>query len=619
MKRNRNDYDFGGWATRYNVECKDGLTIRRDAFLDNDGTTVPLVWMHQHGDVLNVLGHADLESRPEGIYAWGKFNSSPEGQGAKQRMLDGDIRHLSIWANELRKTSDLKNVVHGAIKEVSLVLAGANPGAYIETMAIAHSDGSFETFEDQAAIYSDDEFKIEVFDHLAHADDDGDDDGDTQTASGDFDPEAVFASMNEDQKNLLYLVTGKAAEDAANEAIDNVTSFQHSYIGGEEMYQNVFERGSAQTSNVLSHDDMNVILDDAQRCGSLREAIKAHRERGVLAHADIDTTGMTLPTGQNPGYGVYSMDMLFPEYKSLNTPPEFISRDMSWVSKLMGRVHHTPFSRIKSMYADITEDEARAKGYIKGDEKFTEVFSIMSRTTDPQTVYKLQKFDHDDIKDITDFDVIAWVRREMRMMLDEEIARAILIGDGRLVTDRFHIKEDHIRPIVNDANLYTIKQKVPFAAGATGAQKAKAMIEYSIRSRKNYKGSGNPILFTTEDWLTEMLLLEDGFSHRLYKTEGELATAMRVSDIVTVEVMEGFQRKGDDNVTRDVMGIIVNPADYNVGADKGGSIENFEDFDIKYNQHYYLLETRFSGALTKPFSAIVLEADPATGNEVVVG
>lgn len=609
-------YDFSGWATRNNIKCKDGRTIRQNAFIDNDGTTVPLVWMHQHRDIDNVIGHAYLENKPEGVYCWGKLNNTPKGKNAREQLQNGDLKYLSIWANEL--TQKAGDVLHGAIKEVSLVLAGANPGAYIETLAIAHADGTMEECETEAIFFNDDEYPIEL---ISHADTEAPAPAPgtpAQTPEG-FDSEVVWNSMNEDQKTLLYLVTGKAAEDAANDAIETIANFEHSFVGGEDMRHNVFEgQEQAPETNVLTHADMELVLDDAQRCGSFRDAFNAHRERGVLQHS-IPTDGMTVPTtekyGANPGYGVYAMEMLFPDYKALNNPPEFISRDMSWTSKLMNKVHHTPFSRIKSVFADITEDEARAKGYIKGDEKTTEWFTVLNRTTDPQTVYKLQKFDHDDIKDITDFDVVAWVRREMRMMLDEEIARAILIGDGRLVTDRYHIKEDHVRPIFNDEDLFTIKQKVPFAANATGAQKAKAMIEYSIRSRKKYKGSGNPILFTTEDWLTEMLLLEDGFSHRLYKTENELATAMRVSDIVTVEVMEGLTRKdATDNVTREVMGIIVNPADYNVGADKGGKIDNFEDFDIKYNQHYYLIETRFSGALTKPFSAIVLEADPADGS-----
>lgn len=597
-------YDFSGWATRNDVKCKDGRTIRKDAFIGNDGSTVPLVWMHQHDSPFNVLGHAYLENRPEGVYAYGKFNDTEAGQAVKSQVESGDIRHLSIWANELKQKGG--DVLHGAIKEVSLVLAGANPGAYIESLAIAHSDGSYEETDDEGIIYNDDEIELYHEDtdsnELTHADDEGS-----------FDPGAIFNSLSTPQKTLLYYVAGKVEQDTLSNIQNDLQHFDET-IGEEEMKTNVFDTSNTMPTNYISHDDMKVVLEDAVRCGSFRDAYKAHLTDGVLAHS-IDTTGMEVPTGDNPGYGVYSPDFLFPDYKSLNTPPEFISRNMTWVPKLMGRLHHTPWSRVKSVFADITEDEARAKGYIKGDEKALEVFTLLKRTTDAQTVYKMQKFDRDDMIDITDFDVIKWIRSEMRTMLDEEIARAILIGDGRLPTDRYHIKDDHVRSILNDADLFTIKQKVPFSASATGAQKAKAFIEYSIRGRKSYKGSGNPILFTTEDWLTEMLLLEDGFGHRLYKTETELATAMRVSDIVTVEVMEGCTRKdATDNKTREVLGIIVNPTDYNVGADKGGQVTNFDDFDIKYNQYYFLIETRFSGALTKPYSAIVLEADVAEGS-----
>lgn len=601
-------YDFSGWATRNDIKCADGRVIRRDAFIENDGCSVPLVWMHQHDSPFNVLGHADLENRPEGVYAYCSFNDTEAAQEAKKQVEHGDIKYLSIWANKLKQKGS--DVIHGAIKEVSLVLAGANPGASIESLAIAHSDGTLTEYDDEGVIYNDDAYPIV----LAHADT-----GAAPAAAEEpedpeeFDGQRVFDSMTEDQKTLMYVVAGKAAEDASNATMQNIAQFEHSYNEGEEdMHNNIFDNSmNAPAGHTLSHDDMKVVIEDARRCGSFRDALKAHMEEGVLAHS-IDTDGMDTPTGTKGNYGIYSPDFLFPDYKSLNNPPEFISRDMSWVDKFMNKLHHTPFSRIKSVFADITEDEARAKGYVKGNEKVTEIFSLLKRTTDPQTVYKLQKFDRDDVLDITDFDVIAWIRREMRMMLNEEVARAILIGDGRLPTDPYKIQEAHIRPIFNDVDLFTIKQKVPFAANATPAQKAKAVVEYAVRGRKGYKGSGNPTFYTTEDWLTEMLLLEDGFSHRLYKTEQELATAMRVSSIETVEVMEGLTRKGSDDKVRDVIGVIVNPNDYNVGADKGGAVENFDDFDIKFNQYYFLIETRFSGALTKPYSAITLEADPAT-------
>ena len=374
------------------------------------------------------------------------------------------------------------------------------------------------------------------------------------------------------------------------------------------MKHNVFDQ-ETETTPYLSHSDMQKILGDAKRCGSLREAVQAHIENGVLSHAEIDTTGMEVATGTQT-YGFNDPSMLFPDYRSLNTPPEWLSRDMGWVKKVLGAVHHTPFSRIKSPFANITDEEARAKGYIKGKQKKEEVFTTLKRTTDPQTVYKKQKLDRDDIIDITDFDVVAWIRAEMRIMLDEELARAILIGDGRPSDSDDKIKEDHIRPIVTDAPLFNVQHKVSVAANADSGVIAKATINESIRARKNYKGSGNPTFFTTEDVLTEMLLLEDGIGHKLYKTEQELATALRVRDIVTVEVMEGYKLTVS-NTEYPLIGVIVNMADYNVGADKGGEVNMFDDFDIDYNQQKYLIETRCSGALVKPFSAITLYLDKA--------
>lgn len=609
--------DFSGWATRNDIRCSDGRVIRRDAFKDNDGETVPLVWNHQHNDPLNVLGHAMLQNRDSGVYAYCTFNDTEAGQAAKKMVEHGDITHLSIYANRLKQKGS--DVLHGAIREVSLVLAGANPGAYIDSI-MSHGEES----DDEAIIYTDEEIYLshadntegetdmneneetvqDVFDTLSekqkqvvyaiigmaledagageaqHSDYYDDDDDYMYHADGEETIQDVFDTLNEKQKQAVYAVIGMAMEDAGDDA-------EYEEGDEEDMKHNVFDQDEMNENDTLSHAEMETIIADGKRFGSMKESFLAHAEE----------------------YGIKSIDYLFPEPKTLNTPPEFIQRDMGWVSKVMGAVHHTPFSRIKSMFADITEDEARAKGYIKGKLKKEEVFSLLKRTTTPTTVYKKQKMDRDDVIDITDFDVIAWLKSEMRMMLDEEIARAILIGDGRISSSDDKINESNIRPIVSDDDLYTIKSKVTVAANATGADKAKAFIDQVIRSRKEYKGSGNPTLFTTEDMVTECLLLEDKIGHKLYKTEAELATTMRVKEIVTVEVMEGLKDKN----SKDVAGIVVNLADYNVGADKGGAVNMFDDFDIDYNQQKYLIETRCSGALVKPYSAITLTFDTAVG------
>ena len=555
------NYDFSGWATRNDLRCSDGRVIRKDAFKDNDGETVPLVWNHQHNDPLNVLGHAMLQNRDSGVYAYCTFNDTENGQAAKKMVEHGDITHLSIYANRLKQKGS--DVLHGAIREVSLVLAGANPGAYIDSI-MSHGEES----DDEAIIYTDEEI------YLSHA---SNTEGETEMNENEETIQDVFDTLNEKQKKVVYAIIGQALEDAGGNTEGDE----------EDMKHNVFDQDEMNGNDTLSHAEMETIIADGKRFGSMKESFLAHAEE----------------------YGIKSIDYLFPEPKTLNNPPEFIKRDMGWVSKVMGTVHHTPFSRIKSMFADITEDEARAKGYIKGKLKKEEVFSLLKRTTTPTTVYKKQKMDRDDVVDITDFDVIAWLKSEMRMMLDEEIARAILIGDGRLSSSDDKINETNIRPIVSDDDLYTIKSKVTVAANATGADKAKAFIDQVIRSRKEYKGSGNPTLFTTEDMVTECLLLEDKIGHKLYKTEAELATAMRVKEIVTVEVMEGLKDKN----SKEVAGIVVNLADYNVGADKGGAVNMFDDFDIDYNQQKYLIETRCSGALVKPYSAITLTFDTAAG------
>ena len=552
-------FDFSGWATKANLKCSDGRTIMKDAFKDNDGKSVPLVWNHQHNDPTNVLGHALLQNRDEGVYAYCTFNDSEAGKTGKLLVQHGDVCALSIWANQLKQ--NLNNVVHGNIREVSLVLAGANPGAFIDSI-IMHGEES----DEDAIIYTGEDI---VLSHSNESEDKKMDENDKEETVAD-----VFNTLSEKQKNVVYAIIGQALEEG--EESDNEES-----EGGNEMKHNVFDQTEEKKNDVLSHDAMNAIISDGKRFGSLKESF--------LAHADE--------------YGIKQIDYLFPEAESLNNPPEFIKRETDWVSKVMNGVHRTPFSRIKSSFADITADEARAKGYIKGNLKKEEVFTLLKRSTTPTTIYKKQKLDRDDIIDITDFDVVAWLKSEMRMMLNEEIARAILIGDGRLSSSDDKINEQNIRPIASDAELYSVRVPVNVAASATTDDKAKAMIRAAVRARKEYKGSGNPTFFTTEDWLTDALLLEDTMGHRLYKNESDVAAAMRVSNIVTVPVMEGA--KGPNG--GDLIGIIVNLNDYNVGADKGGAINMFDDFDIDYNQQKYLIETRCSGALTKPYSALVLE------------
>lgn len=558
-------FDFSGWATKANLKCSDGRTIMKDAFKDNDGKSVPLVWNHQHNDPTNVLGHALLQNRDEGVYAYCTFNDSEAGKTGKLLVQHGDVCALSIWANQLKQ--NLNNVVHGNIREVSLVLAGANPGAFIDSI-IMHGEES----DEDAIIYTGEDI---VLSHSNESEDKKMDETDKNLETNKEETVAdVFNTLSEKQKNVVYAIIGQALEEG--EESDNEES-----EGGNEMKHNVFDQTEEKKNDVLSHDAMNAIISDGKRFGSLKESF--------LAHADE--------------YGIKQIDYLFPEAESLNNPPEFIKRETDWVSKVMNGVHRTPFSRIKSSFADITADEARAKGYIKGNLKKEEVFTLLKRSTTPTTIYKKQKLDRDDIIDITDFDVVAWLKSEMRMMLNEEIARAILIGDGRLSSSDDKINEQNIRPIASDAELYSVRVPVNVAASATTDDKAKAMIRAAVKARKEYKGSGNPTFFTTEDWLTDALLLEDTMGHRLYKNESDVAAAMRVSNIVTVPVMEGV--KGPNG--GDLIGIIVNLNDYNVGADKGGAINMFDDFDIDYNQQKYLIETRCSGALTKPYSALVLE------------
>lgn len=585
------EYDFCGWATKNDLKCEDGLTIRKDAFKVNDGQKVPLVWNHQHGSVQGVLGHAILENRPEGVYAYCKFNNTASGQDAKESLRNGDVDSMSIYANQLVKEGN--NVTHGVIREVSLVLAGANSGAKIES--VMYHGLPLDESDDEGLFFTGEPLE------LYHSDEKKEDNVKKEEGKKKSIVE-IFNSLTDEQKEIVYVIAG-----AATEGIDHEPNEKKKEEEEENVKHNIFENDGTQQDNVLTAEKQAQIFADAKRLGSLREAIKHNLDDGeVLVHS-IDTTGMTTATG-NQTYGFNDPSMLFPEFKNLNNQPEWISRNMDWVSKVMGGVHRTPYSRIRSTYADITEDEARAKGYIKGKQKKEEVFTTLKRTTVPQTIYKLQKMDRDDIIDITDFDVVAWIRAEMRVMLNEEIARAILIGDGRPSDSEFKIKEDCIRPIASDVPLFNVKVPVKPSSDQSFAED---QVDAIIRSRKKYKGSGNPTFFTTEDVLTEMLMIKDKIGHRIYKTESELATALRVSSIVTVEVMEGHKITIGSN-EKPLIGIMVNLNDYNVGTDKGGQITNFDDFDILYNQYRYLIETRMSGALVKPFSALTFYDDTTT-------
>lgn len=576
------EYDFSGWATRNNIRCSDGRTILKDAFKHNDGQTVPLVWNHDHNDPLNVLGHALLENRDEGVYAYCTFNDTDAGRNAKALVEHGDVTALSIYANQLKQQGP--NVLHGAIREVSLVLAGANPGAFIDSI-IRHGEES----DEEAIIYTGENLVLEHSQHAivnnknldAIKDNFTPPSGDKKDEKSEKTVQDVFDTLNEEQKTVVYALIGQAL-DESNQNENNEKE------GNDNMKHNVFDQDQKEKENVLTHADMETIISEGKRYGSLKDSFLAH-------------------TAQ---YGIDHIDYLFPDAKNVTNQPDFIKRDDSYVQKVLRGVHHTPFSRIKSTHANITADEARAKGYIKGHLKKEEVFTLLKRTTTPTTIYKKQKMDRDDIIDITDFDVVAYIKAEMRMMLDEEIARAILVGDGRSTSSDDKIPETNIRPIAKDEDLYTIKAPVAVAKDATEDAIAKAFIRTVIKTRKEYKGSGSPTLFTTEDMLTNCLLLEDNNGRIIYDSVDKLATTLRVKEIVPVEVMEGVTRTaGAKNLP--LMAILVNLNDYYVGADKGGAINMFDDFDIDYNQEKYLIETRISGALVKPYSAIAFELDKA--------
>ena len=573
-------YDFAGYATRYGVPCADGRIIDKTAFLQNNGKKVPLVYNHQHNDISSVLGHAFLECREDGVYAYGYFNDTDNGVEAKNQVIHGDLDSLSIWANRLQESGNppRKHVAHGDIKELSLVLAGANPGAFIEEI-VAHSDE--EGYE--AFIYSGDSIELNHSEGNTEKEDKPMADTNNEQEPESKSAKEVFDEMTEEQKQVAVAIAGQAVEEALKEyGIDPEKDDDDE--GGEEMGHSCFDN-TGEDTNVLSHDDMVTIVKEAEKTGRMSDAFLAH--------------------------GIENIEYLFPDAQTINGAPEFIKRNDEWVNDVMNNVHHTPFSRIKSVFADITEDEARAKGYIKGKLKKEEVFSLLKRTTTPQTIYKKQKIDRDDYIDIVDLDVVAWIKTEMRMMLDEEIARAILVGDGRLASSDDKISEDHIRPIWTDADLYTIKAAVNITKDSTSAEIAKAFIVEAIRSRVQYKGSGTPTLYAPDTIITECLLLEDKNGRMIYDTIDKLATVLRVSKIVTVPVMENLART-KETFTYKLLGIIVNLKDYNVGADKGGAVNMFDDFDIDYNAMKYLIETRCSGAMIKPYGAIAIETKIAT-------
>lgn len=601
------NYDFSGWATRHEVVCADKRLIRKDAFKHNDGAKVPLVWNHQHKGVDNVLGHAILENRDEGVYAYCSLNDTDAGTRAKECVRHGDIASLSIFANQLQQYGN--DVIHGNIREVSLVLAGANPGAFIDDIVVRHSMDSADEIVEEANIYNDEEIT------LAHSEEEEKpepEEGDELDEDEDLDESIVHSLSDEQMEALLILLSDDSNDDVVirhseDETVEDIynslTEKQQEFVrallvqainensanADTPITHNIFEKGEeTMKRNTFDATDVN---GNQIEHAAIIDAISA----ACSNEASMKNTFLS--------HGITHIDYLFPDAKTVTNTPGFIQRDTGWVQKVMGAVHNTPFSRIKTVFADITEDQARAKGYIKGNEKMEEVFSLLRRTTNPQTVYKKQQLDRDDVIDITDFDVVIWLKAEMRMMLDEEIARAILIGDGRLASDKDKIKEDTIRPVWKDADLYTIKAEVE----GSGAARAKAFIRQAIKSRKHYKGSGEPTLYCSEDVLTDCLLLEDKNERIIYDSVTKLATALRVKEIITVPVMENQTRTSGAD-TFELLGLIVNLADYNVGADKGGSVNLFDDFDINYNKMIYLIETRCSGALIKPYAAIALES-----------
>ena len=589
------DYDFSGWATRNNIECSDGRTIMKDAFKDNDGQKVPLVWNHQHDDPNEVLGHALLENRDEGVYAYCKFNDTESGKTARSLVLNGDVDKLSIYANKLK--SNMNQVIHGCIREVSLVLAGANPGAYIDSVVV-HADGAED--EEEGTIYTDEQISV----NLEHSEEKSEKKEETKMNKNSEEKtvQEVFDSLTDEQKDVVYAIIGEAIEEAKNDVEEDEDEYEE---GDENMKHNVFDNDNCE--DVLAHSEfVKSAIADAKKYGSMRESFIAHAEEaGLEWNANND------------------FSPLFPDATNINREPVMVEKDNSWVAKVMAQVKHSPFSRVKNTLGRMDETTARAKGYIKGSKKANIQMAVLNRVTTPTTVYIKNDIDRDDVVDITDFDVVAWQKKEMRKQLDKELALAMLLGDGRDLSDQYKINEQNIRPVVSDDDLYTIKYTVKEGvdyknAGSSHSENdsvSKGIIRAALKARKNYKGSGRPTFYTTEDCLTDMLLIEDQNGRVIYDSIDKLATALRVNEIVTIPEMES---------RKDIYGIIVNLNDYTAGADKGGSVNMFDDFDIDYNQMKYLMETRMSGALTQPYSAIVLKKDgvvsePSTSSEVIGG
>ena len=601
------DYDFSGWATRNNIECSDGRTIMKDAFKGNDGQKVPLVWNHQHDDPNEVLGHALLENRDEGVYAYCKFNDTESGQTAKSLVLNGDVDKLSIYANKLK--SNMNKVIHGCIREVSLVLAGANPGAYIDSVVV-HADGAED--EEEGTIYTDEQISVNV-EHSENKSEkkeetkmnDNSEIKHAETEAGEKTVQEVFDTLTDEQKEVVYAIIGEAVEEAKNDAGDEYED-EGEEEGEENMKHNVFDNDNNR-EDVLAHSEfVKSAIADAKKYGSMRESFIAHAEEAGLVWNENN-----------------DFSPLFPDATNINREPVMVEKDNSWVAKVMAQVKHSPFSRVKNTLGRMDEATARAKGYIKGSKKANIQMAVLNRVTTPTTVYIKNDIDRDDVIDITDFDVVAWQKKEMRKQLDKELALAMLLGDGRDVSDQYKINEQNIRPVVSDDDLYTIKYTVKEGvdyknAGTSHSENdslAKGIIRAALKARKEYKGSGRPTFYTTEDCLTDMLLIEDQNGRVIYDSIDKLATALRVNEIVTIPEMES---------RKDIYGIIVNLNDYTAGADKGGSVNMFDDFDIDYNQMKYLMETRMSGALTQPYSAIVLKKDgvvsePSTSSEVIGG
>lgn len=635
-------YDFSGYATRNDIRCGDGRIIRRNAFIENDNTTVPLVWQHFHNDPSNVLGHADLENRDDGVYAYCTFNDTPSAHNAKELVKHGDITSMSIYANKLQQNGS--EVIHGVIREVSLVLAPANPGAQINPLSIAHSDGDITELEDEAIICSGEEF-------FTHSDDDDEEESVSKNQNGgsnDKTVQDVIDTMNEDQKNVLYFMVGQALEKGSvKHADDDGEDYDElkpdAKSSGDKTVQDVIDSMTEEQKKVMyfmvgqalndknsggsvEHDDFydddNYYMEDDMKFNAF-DAPDGYAE---LSHSEIADIINESRNGSNGSlkntfleHGIENLEILYPEARLVGQNPEVISRDMTWVDKVWSGVKKTPFSRIKSIAANITEYEARARGYIKGNQKIEEVLSLLSRSTTPQTVYKLQKIDRDDVVDITTLDVVAWMKGEMRKMLNEEIVRAIMVGDDRPSSDPSYINPEHIRPIYQDNDLYTIHETVEIKSGATFNDIADTIIETAVLARKNYQGSGTPTMYASTDVITRMLLAKDTLGHRMYRNESELAAALRVDKIVEIPIFDGITRTAQvtteqpngttvtTSESRKLLALIVNLADYNVGADKGGEVNLFDNFDLNFNKYEYLIETRCSGALIKPYSAIAIE------------